>query len=222
MTKLSNYEDEDIFDVVLKLEKSFGLKFKKDAFYDVRTFGDLCDVITSNVQGVNSDDCTTQQAFYKIRSAIAATRLIDKNPICPDSKLQELFPRDDRRRNIKKLEDALGYPIGILDIKKCLGMIIVIGIAASLILFFFKWQFALTGLVLFIAIGLIANKFFAKEFAVETLSQLTEKFARENYVHVRRIKGTINRREILGTIVETFSEDLGIDKAHLTRSDKFS
>lgn len=59
ITKLDNYEHEDIFDVVVKLEKSFGLKFEKDAFYNVKTLGDLCDIITSKVQGDNSDDCTT-------------------------------------------------------------------------------------------------------------------------------------------------------------------
>ena len=86
ITKLDNYEDEDIFDVVLKLEKSFGLKFEKDAFYNVQTFGDLCDIFTNNLQGDNSDDCTTQQAFYKVRNAIAATQLIDAKSITIDTK----------------------------------------------------------------------------------------------------------------------------------------
>ena len=51
ITKLGDYEDEDIFDVVLKLEKSFGLRFEKDAFSKVKTFGDLCYIIMSKVQG---------------------------------------------------------------------------------------------------------------------------------------------------------------------------
>lgn len=101
ITKLDNYEDEDIFDVVLKLEKSFGLKVEKDAFYNVKTFGDLCDIFIINLQGVNSDDCTTQQAFYKIRNAIAVTQLIDTKSITLDTKLQDIFPRDNRRQKIK-------------------------------------------------------------------------------------------------------------------------
>ena len=48
---------------------------------------------------------------------------------------------------------------------------------------------ALAGLLLFIAVGWTANKFFAKEFEIKTLRQLTEKLARENYVAVRRKKG---------------------------------
>lgn len=222
IVKLDNYEDEDIFDVVLKLEKSFGLKFEKDAFYNVKTFGDLCDIFTDNLQGDNSDDCSTQQAFYKVRNAIAVTQLINKQSIRLDTKLQDIFPRHKRRLKIKKLQDELGISLNILDIKSWLGWTIFIGILASLITFFFKWQFALTGLLLFIAVGWTANKFFAKKFELATVRQLTEKLARENYVDVRRIKGTINRQEILQVIIDTFSNDLDIDKAYLTRNDKFS
>jgi len=222
ITKLDNYEDEDIFDVVVKLEHSFGLKFEKDAFYSVKTFGDLCDVIANKVEGVDSDDCTTQQAFYKVRNAIAATQLIDKNSINIDTELQDIFPRDNRRQRIKQLQVELGLPLDILDIKSWLGWTIFIGIIASLIMFFIKWQLAVSGLLLFIAVGWTVNKFFAKEFEIKTVRQLTEKLSRENYVAVRRKKGTINKKEILKIITDTFSNDLDIDKAYLTRNDKFS
>ena len=222
ITKLDNYEDEDIFDVVLKLEKSFGLKFEKDTFYSVKTFGDLCDIITSKVQGYNSDDCTSQQAFYKVRTAIAVTQLIDKNSISPDTKLQDIFPKGKRRQKIKELQIELGIPFGILDIKSWLGWTIFIGIVASLVTFFFRWQLALSGLLFFIGVGWTANNFFAKEFELKTVRQLTEKLARENYVDIRRTKGTINRQEILKVIIDTFSNDLDTDKAYLTKNDKFS
>jgi hypothetical protein len=172
ITKLDNYEDEDIFDVVFKLEKSLGLKFEKDTFYTVKTFGDLCDIITSKVQGDNSDDCTTQQAFYKVRNAIAATQHVDKNSISPDTELQNIFPKNERRQKIKELQIELGIPFSILDIKSWLGWTILIGIVASLITFFFKWQLALSCLLFFIAVGWTATSFFAKEFELKTVRQL--------------------------------------------------
>jgi hypothetical protein len=222
ITKLNNYEDEDIFDVVLKLEKSFGLKFEKDAFYNVQTFGDLCDIFINNLQGVDSDNCTTQQAFYKVRNAIVTTQLLDEKSITLDTKLQDIFPRNKRKQKIKALQNELNITLKILDIKLWLGWTIFTGILASLITFFFNWQFAITGLLFFIAVCWIAYKFFANEFQLTTVRQLTEKLARENYVEVRRIKGTINREEILKFIINTFSNDLDIDKAYLTRNDKFS
>lgn len=221
ITKLDSYEDEDIFGVVLKLEKSFRLKFGKDAFYGVKTFGNLCDVITSRVHGDNSDDCTTQQAFYKVRNAITTTLLIDKNSIKPDAKLQDIFPRHKRRQKVKELQHELGTPVNILGIKSWLGWIIFVGIIASLITFFFKWKFALGGFLFFIAVGWTVNKF-SKEFELKTVRLLTEKLARENYIDIRRKQGTINRQEILEVIIDTFNKDLDIDKTYLTRSDKFS
>ena len=222
ITKLDNYEDEDIFDVVVKLEKSFGLKFEKDAFNNVQTFGDLCDVFTNSLQGVNSNDCTTQQAFYKVRNAIATTQLVDAKSLTLDTKLQDVFPRHSRRQKIQELQNELNITFKILDIKSWLGWTIFLGVVASLITFFFKWQFAVTGLLFFIAFGWTAYKFFAKEFELTTVRQLTEKLTTENYVAVRRRKGTINKQEILKLIVDTFSNDLDIDKAYLTRNDKFS
>ncbi len=222
ITTLDNYEDEDIFDVVVKLEKSFNLKFEKDAFLYVQTFGDLCDIITNNVQGTDSEDCTSQQAFYKVRNAISATQLVDKNSINLDTKLQDIFPRHKRRQKIQELKNELGLPLDILDINSWLGWTIFIGIVASLITFFIKWQLALSGLLFFIAVGWTANKFFAKEFKIKTVRQLTEKIVRENYIDSRRKKGTINRHEILKVIIDTFSTELDIDKAYLTKNDKFS
>jgi Flp pilus assembly protein TadB len=222
ITKLDNYEDEEIFDVVIKLEKSFGLKFEKDAFYKVQTFGDLCDVYTNNLQGDNSEDCTTQQAFYKVRNAIATTHRINTKEINLATKLQEIFPRDNRRKKIRQLQEELDIKLNMLGIKSWLGWTIFVGIVISLILFFFKWQFAVTGLLFFIALGWTAYKFFAKELKIATVRELTQILARENYAAVRRMKGTVNKQEILKVIIDTFSDNLDIDKAYLTRNEKFS
>lgn len=96
--ELCNIDPEDISDVLVKVEKSFGFKFGDTELKDTKTFGELCDIITSKVQGVNSNDCTTQQAFYKLRNAIADTLQIDKTGITPDTDLQKLFPKNIRRQ----------------------------------------------------------------------------------------------------------------------------
>jgi hypothetical protein len=51
---------------------------------------------------------------------------------------------------------------------------------------------------------------------------LTNKLTREHYVDIRRTKGTFNKQELLQTIIETFSNDLAIEKAYLTREATFS
>jgi acyl carrier protein len=54
--KLDDYDSEHISDILVKLEKSFSLKFEKDAFYNVKTFGDLCDVFESHMNHLHRDD----------------------------------------------------------------------------------------------------------------------------------------------------------------------
>lgn len=111
--------------------------------------------------------------------------------------------------------------VDILDIKAWLGWTIFIGIAGSLIMFFFNWKFALSGLTFFTAISWTAYKFFAKEFKLATVGQLTEKLTRENYLKSRRNSSTINRNEISKKVKEFFSNELDLEEGALTRQATF-
>lgn len=220
ISKLDDYEDEDIFDVVVKLEKSFGLKFEKDAFYQVKTFGDLCDVFDSYINYEYRDDCTKQQAFYRVRDAIARTQQTSRNEIQLDTKLSALFPSRDRRQKAKEFKKAVGSDIKILTYPDWLALTFVVGFLLSIAVFFFDWKIALSGIVFFLAAMKIAEKL-GKTLDLRTVRELTEKLSREHYIKIRRIKGTVNKQEILQTIIDTFSNDLAIEKAYLTREATF-
>ena len=146
---LSDCDEEDIFDVIVKLEKSFGVKFSKTAFANVKTFGDLCDVIEVYVNRYDEkDDCTKQQAFYKIRNAIKAIHP-DKNQIELNSKLSDIFPRRNRRRQVKKFQKQLGIKINFLTYPRWLLIIVAIGFITSLVSFFWNWSIAISGILFF-------------------------------------------------------------------------
>jgi hypothetical protein len=218
--KLEEYEDEDIFDIVVKLEKSFAIKFDKNAFLNVKTFGDLCDVIESHIKYDNKEDCTKQQAFYKIRTAISETQLIDKKIISLDAKLVDLFPRRNRRQQVKIFQRQLGVNLNFLTYPGWLALTLIIGVLASFIAFFFDWKIAVSGIIFFAIAFRVADKL-AKDLAVETVEELTEKAAAEHYIDMRRSKLTVNRNEILDTIKEAFNTRLSINKEQLTRDAKF-
>lgn len=219
--ELKNCDPDDISDILVKIEKSFGFKFDIDELKDVKTFGELCDIITNKMQGENVNDCTWQQGFYKLRNAIAATVHIGKDSIIPGTNLELLFPRHNRRRKIAELQNELGMPLEILDIKEWLGWTIFIGFIVSLIMFFFKWQLAVSGLAIFSAISWASYKFFAKEFKLTTVGQLAEKLTRENYLKSRRNSETINRAEIAKTVKTIFSKELDLEEEVLTRQATF-
>ena len=214
--KLDNIDPEDFGDTLLKLEKSFGAKFADNSFKDAKTFGDLCDVIESQINLVHNDNCTTQQAFYKVRKAIGLTQNLDERNIELQTKLEDIFPRSNRRQNVKHFQQALGFSVDILSMKTWLAMTIFIGFILSLITFFFSWRFALAGLTFFTLFTWIISKF-SKELDILTVEQLTEKITREHYSLARRQRGTMNRNEIVKTIQDVFIADHDIDKEHLTR-----
>lgn len=202
--KLDEYESEDIFDVVGNLEKSFAIKFDKKAFLNVRTFGDMCDVIESHIKYENKDDCTKQQAFYKIRASISETQLIDKNVINLDTKLVALFPRDNRRKQVKLFQRQLGVKMKFLTYPNWVALTLIAGLSASFIAFFFDWKIAVSGITFF-AIALNVAEKLGKNLKFETVRELVNNASTEHYVEIRRSKLTVNRREILDTIKEAFN-----------------
>lgn len=220
-TKLDDCDSEDISDILVKLERSFGLKFEKDAFYNVNTFGDVCDIFENHMNHHHRDDCTKQQAFYRVRKAISATQEISEDQIKLDSSLTELFPRNNRRKKANEFKNYLGIDINILTYPDWLALAFVIGFLLSLGAFFVDWKIALSGIVFFISAAKIADRF-GKDLELQTVRELTEKLSQENYIDIRRTKETINKKEIVRIITDTFSYDLGIDKNNLTREARFS
>jgi hypothetical protein len=218
--ELKNVDSGDISDVLTKVEKSFGFKFGKTELKDVRTFCELCDIIESKVSGENDNHCTTQQCFYKVRDILAMISSTNKDLINPDTHLETLFPRDGRRRRIKKLQYELGTTVDILEMKDWIGTTIFLGIVASVIVLFFEWQFALLGLGFFTTLGIIVSSFFSKELSLETVGQLTKKIVRENYRNSRR-NDTINRKEVEEIVKDLFKCHLDLEDAALTRQAVF-
>ena len=214
--KLNDIDPEDFGDTLLKLEKSFGVKFAANSMKDAKTFGDICDVIESHINFADKDDCTTQQAFYKVRKAIGLTQNFNDSNIEPQTKLEDIFPRTNRRQNIKHFQQALGFSVDILSMKTWLGWTLAVGFIASLIAFFFSWQYAIAGLTFFTLFSWTASKF-SKELNVSTVRDLTEKISREHYSLARRRSGTVNRNEIVKTVQDVFIADHFLEREHMTK-----
>lgn len=215
--KLDNIDPEDFEDTLLKLEKSFGIKFADNSFGNAKTFGDICDIIERQLNLIHADDCTAQQAFYKVRKAIDLTQTFDAANIELGTSLENVFPRLNRRKNIAHFQHALGFSVNILTMKVWLSLVIVTGFVVSVIAFFFSWQYAVSGLIFFALFNWIASKF-SKELNVSTVKELIEKITREHYLSARRQNGTMNKNEIVKIIQDTFIAEHLVDRERLTKN----
>jgi hypothetical protein len=213
--ELCNIDSEDISDVLTKIEKSFGFKFGENDLAGIKTFGELCDVISAKVNLELADDCTTQQAFSKIRQSIAAVQLVGLNEITLNSELEQLFPKKNRRNKIHQFEEKIGFTLKMLKPKEWIRIICLLLFLGSLVGLFVNWRFGLIGVFLSLIGSWIAERV-GKEFAFKTVRDIAKKMARENYLKSRRNANTMNRREIVEKIKELFSHDLDLDPSVLT------
>ncbi len=219
--ELENVDPDDISDLLVKLEKSFDMKFESNELMHILTFGELCDHIANKIQLEDSNDCTSQQAFYKLRDAMASTFQIDRKSIATGTTLLGLLPKQSRRSLVKKLDVHLGFKLHILRPPYWVSVTIGILLVTFCVALFFNWQIGLAGLVCSNA-GLWFARKFGNILDLQTVGQVVKKMTRESYLKSRRNPSTFNKSEIEEILVDLFSNDLGIDKSKLTREAKLS
>jgi acyl carrier protein len=218
--KLFNVDPDDISEVLVKIEKSFGLKFGDTELKDVKIFGEICDIIASKIEADDSNNCTTQQAFYKIRDAISEALSIDKASITTDTDLPNLLPKHIRRKVVKGVDKKLGFKTNLLRPKYSATGTLAIILFASIIGLFIFWKVGLISLTLSI-VGLTVATKFANELDIKTVGQFSQKIARENYLKARRATGTANKTEIIKKVKEIFMAELGLEEHQLERQSSF-
>ena len=180
----------------------------------------MCDHITNKIELDHSDNCTKQQAFYKLRNAISGTLNIDKASITTDTDLQKLLPKQNRRNIIKDVDKHLGFKTNILRPKYFVTETLAIILLTSFVGLFIFWQVGLIGLTLSI-VGLTVATKFGNELDIKTIGQFSEKISRENYLKARRLIGTANKKEIAKKVKELFIADLGMEEHQLERQSSF-
>jgi hypothetical protein len=218
--ELKNIDPDDISDLLIKVENSFNITFSDTELTHISMFGELCDHIANKIQLDHADDCTSQQAFYKLRDAISLILQIDKKRISTNHSLADFLPRKNRRLRTQKLEEQLGFKLNILRPPHWVTGTLSIISLASFVGLFLNWQIGLFGLVFSIAGFWLTSKI-GNELDLQTVGQVAEKMTRENYLKSRRNSNTFNKKEIEKVLTEWFSYDLCLDKSELNRESKF-
>ncbi len=196
------------------MEGSYWIKFRENELAHVRTLGDLLDAIDARIPGQDVKDCTTQQAFYRIRAALLTERDMDPSTICTDSALDVLIPRNGRRHTVKRIELHVGVPLDVLSVKRWVGVLLTLLACGSLACFIWSSQLAIIGLGVFTALFGLASST-KKEFNVRTVGALAERMSQRAYKLMRRNDGTVNRNEIRAKLKALFQDELGLDKRDL-------
>jgi len=214
--ELKSIDIEEIEYLIAKIEDSFQIEFEENELQNVKTYGELCDEIKKKIELQSIDNCTSQQAFYKLRNIIIKLTNSEKIEVSPKTELINLFPEKNRALKVQAIEKELGFELSILRPTKLVIGIVSLFMLVSFIGIFFSWKFGFLGIGMSIFGFWIAQKT-GNTFTLKTVGNLADKMVRDNYLKSRRNPKTVNRKEIENVISDLFSDYLYLDKSKLTR-----
>lgn len=214
--KLNQFEIENIEDILPMFEKTFKMKLENEDTEKLNSFKEFSDLIISKMDLENDNLCTSQRAFYQFRNAVEAEKLFDRNLIKPETELKTIFLNRNRRKNVKRIENNLGYNIDILAPSQITINILLFAFVISFIGLFFNWKIAIFGILISV-FGFYLTKF-TNRLEKRTVREIIEKNTAQNYFKIRNNENMFNKNEFKNVILDWFSENAGIDKEKLRNS----
>ena len=216
--KFDSEELEDLEFCLSEFEKKYKIRFTQDELNSIAGIEQLTETISNKFDYENSDDCTTQQAFYKLRNVLNKLN-IGSQSINRNTELTELIPRKNRIQKVRDIEKELGFKLDVLRPKNIVKDLLIFLSLSTLILAFYHFFYALIlGICLYSVFDVIFKN--GKEFKILTLGELANKMVLNHYFNVRRNKNTINKIEFKNLVLEWFSDRMDMSKEEL-KSAKF-
>ena len=215
--KFDNADLENIEDLIPSIEKMYKINFEENELAELANFDEFCEKIVAKINLENVDNCTTQQAFYKLRKSIVDLGIAEKNELNTETKLKEIFPRKNRRKIVKSLEKNIGFELNLINPPQIISISLFILILVSIVFLFINFKIAILGIIISVLGFKLAYRF-GKEIEMNSFRELVEKITTENYLNVRSDKNTINRKELKNVMTDWFADNLGIEKSELKQA----
>jgi len=211
-------------DIIPAIEKSFGFEFTSADLAEVRTYGALCGAVHAKLPSLAATDCTTQQAFYKLRQAIclhAGTQVIT-----PATELAAVLPRQWARRQAvaAAIEQSLGMELHLVDMSAAVLIAGVLGLVLAFPIALLS-NFLLGGAAgVLIGLGCFASAImvfklgshFRATLRYPTVRELVVAMSTQHYRQSRRNPTNVNLREIDSRLAQLFVDMAVVKLAELT------
>ncbi|MEC4053555.1 hypothetical protein VSP10_12240 [Myroides odoratimimus] len=204
------YQYEDLDYAIENFVNEYDLPLDPQKLAEVKNVAEMLDLIVSYFKQERKEDCTSQQAFYKLRTILQ--RHTNESDIKPSTRLEELFPKRNRIEIIKRIEEELGFKLKVFKPKEYKVLMLWL-LFFVLVIFAFFQQFLLVTLgivVLYFLRGIIFEN--GEEFKVETVGELVKLMVEKNYFKSRRDPNTMNEKELREMIAKYFEDCLGLER----------
>lgn len=100
----------DTVELVMAFEEKFGIDIPNEDAEKIVTVRDVIDYVFARVahDPTGRSTCLSQRAFYRLRRAAQAEFGVSRNAVRPQTPLETIVPRENRRMAWLRLKDAAG------------------------------------------------------------------------------------------------------------------
>ena len=222
----------DSVEILMEVENVFGIQIPNKIAEKIITVGDFQNVVWELVKGRESNKCTSQSLFYKLRESFSNQFEIPKSSINLETKLNNIIPGDNRRKFWFSIASSneLRFPELVLQ-KPYSKFLTAIGVSTiggglitSLILINFfnttKWTLLipLAGIVFTILVSRLFN-FKRTEFNPNNFRDFINQVLTLNYTSLS-IEVGVNRKEVEMVITQIIADKSGLDLKEVTPEKK--
>lgn len=118
--------DEDVEDVLIEIESSFGVELNVTDIAESVTIGQLFDCVMRKAATPHQSACLSSVAFYRLRTCLAAVSGIDRRSIARGSSLSVLLPWNTRRARLAELRTRSGLRLPRLQPSGRLAVVLML------------------------------------------------------------------------------------------------
>jgi acyl carrier protein len=101
----------DSVEILMKVETTFGIQIPDREAEKIITIEDFHNAVWKHLAGRYSDRCTSQALFYRLRKAFSEKFNFPPAQLRPDTKPEDVFPKDHRRRSYFDLARVLNLEL---------------------------------------------------------------------------------------------------------------
>lgn len=231
----------DLVELVMEVEKTFGIRFDDEDYPCMQTVGDMHDVIVrkgrrplpkGDTASRGNPPCLTLIAFVRLRQALTHRFALSRNTIRPETRLDGIIPRRSRGSWWSGLEEGLALKLPRLERPPWLRTMFGIAwLPLGVFLFVFcalAWD---TGPALLVFPTLGAAYFLAWRVTQPlatylgpelcTVGGLSRRIASLNYPALAAQDPVVQRDDVMATLIEIISKQLMIPRNEITREKSF-
>jgi acyl carrier protein len=224
----------DGVELIIEFEKVFGIEIPDADAEKLTTVGSVYDYVYNRVQSEQTNRCTTQIVFYRLRKYCTPRFNIAREEFTPLIELNSIFPFKNRREEYKAFSNSIQLETPELTLSNRLDsllnnigtLLIGGGLLVALILTIFfhysNWLFLLPvigfGITIIVSTLLNPSRIYINPGKVGDFSY---KLVALNYTLLSD-KNKFNKQEIIAVINQVIIDKIGVDIEELSPEKSFT